>query len=141
MVRLSGRLVDPIYVDGANWVALVYRQVIRSTIDLPRARKDNSHTGIHLAATLQDAELGGAIDLQIRQRGSHRIHVARLTGKVEQVVLPLQQISQAMGISDVGDVDPDTVPDPFDIEEGSAVVRDKAINQHDGGSHFDQTSR
>ena len=110
---------------------LVDRQVIRFSVKLAGAGKNDLDPGIGLAANLKDTKLCGCVDLEVRLRISHRIQVAGLPGKVEQVILILEQIGHRKRIAHVAHIHRDLVADVLDIVWIAAVLRDQAINQRD----------
>src|SRR4051812_43066324 len=98
MVPLAGQLVDSVHVYGPDGMLLVHGKVFGLAIELAGAREYDSDGGIVLAASLQDGELGGSVDIQIDPRLGHGIEMASLPSEVEQEVLALDQVGHGMRI-------------------------------------------
>ena len=129
VVSLAGCLVDPVHIHGKDRVVFVHRQVRRPAVDLAGAREHDLDLGVVPAARFEDRELRATVDLEIRLRIGHRIEMARLAREVEQNVLALQEIPEAVLVADVGDVDPDLIRDLRHVAEVPPVLRDQAVNQ------------
>src|SRR5262249_29958127 len=138
VIPLTGHLVDAVHVRRAQEVSLVYGQVFWFAINLACTGKDNLDTGIVFAACLENGELGRSIDLKIGVRILHGIHVARLTGQIEEVVLSLHQVAHTVFVANVRDVDADTISDVVNIKEIAAVFRNQAVNERDLSAEVDQ---
>jgi hypothetical protein len=117
---------------------LIDRHILWLTIDLSRARKDDLHARIALAARFEDRELGARVDLEIGVWVLHRVHVARLTGQIEEIVVTADQVEHALLIADVGDIDCQTVFDAVDVGQVAAILRMQAVDKHDLGAKVDQ---
>ena len=87
-----------------------------AAVDLTRAREDDLDLRVVRAARLENRELAAAVDLEIGVRVAHRVEVARLAGQVEEVVLPSDEMAEAVLVADVRDVHRDVVLDAGDVE-------------------------
>src|SRR5262249_26687339 len=85
--------------------------------------------------------LRAAVDLQVGIGILHRIHVAGLSGKIEQVVLILDQVAHAVRIPNIGDVDAHPIFYSGDVEEIAAVFWYQAVEQHNLRAQLDQPAR
>ena len=131
VVPLAGQLVDAVDIGRLQRVALVHRQILRAAVDLPRAGEDDLGRRVAVATRLQQRELAADVDLQVGVGVSHAVGVADLPGQVEDDVLPLHQIAQAVLVAHIGDVDPQPVFHAVDVEDVAAVFGDQRIhNQH-----------
>ena len=81
------------------------REKVGSAINLAGAGINNPDGGVVFPACFQDEELGPAIDVEIHKRIFHGVEVACLAGEVEQIVLALDQVSDAEFISNVSDIE------------------------------------
>jgi hypothetical protein len=90
-------------------------------------------------AGFQDEQLRPAIDIEIHKGIFHGVEMARLSSKIEQIVLTLDKVSQAELVPNVGDVDPNPAFIAFQVEEVSPVLGDKAINDSDPGTDVGQS--
>ena len=131
----------PLTSTGAERVLLVDGQVVRAAVDLAGAREHDASVGILMTARLEDGELAAAVDLEIGERVGHRVEVARLPREVEQVVLALNQVLQAVLVADVGDVHADLVLDPRDVVEVAAVLGDQRVDENDAATRLDEHAR
>src|SRR5215831_7774551 len=109
----------------------VDRQVFRPAVKLTSAGKDDLYCWITFTAGFQNRQLRPTIDFQVRIGIEHGIHVAGLSGKVEQVVLALNQVVQTMFVPDVGNIDPDFVLQPGNVEEVPSVLWYETIDEDD----------
>src|SRR4051794_23601653 len=141
VVALARHFVDPVDVDRIQRMRFRDGERGRAAIDLASAGEDNFNLRVMNAAGLEDGELGLTVDLQIRHGVCHRIEVTGLPGKVKQVVLALDEVPQAMGVADIGDIHLNAVPDWFDVEKASAVIRNQAVNDRNSGAQSDQAKR
>jgi hypothetical protein len=138
VVPFAGHFVDAVDINGAEEVVFVYGEVVWFAIDLACAGEDDFDGGVVFAACFEDGKLGAAIDVEIGDGVVHGVEVARLAGKVEEVVLILDEVAHAMFVADIGDVDTDGGIEAMDIEEVAAVFRDETINEEDIGAEGDE---
>jgi hypothetical protein len=108
-------------------MALVDREKVRSPVDLSGAGVNDPDGRVVFPACFENEELGPAIDIEIHKGVFHGIEMACLSGEVEQIVLPLDQVGHAEFIPDVGDIDAYPAFITFQIEEVSPVLGDKAV--------------
>ena len=105
VILLAGQLIDAIDIYRSNWVLLVYRYVLGLSIKLTGAGINNADIRIVLAACFKDRELRGAVDIEVGIRVLHRVHMAGLAGQVKECVLPLDEVLEAVRVSNIGNVD------------------------------------
>lgn len=74
-------------------------------IDLSSACENDLDRWIIFAAGLKNRELRTAVDFNISIWVLHRIYVARLACEVEEAILVLNHITQAMRITHIRDID------------------------------------
>ena len=141
MVPLASHFVDAVDVDRPQQMLFVHRQIVRLTVDLAGARKDDLDAGIIAPASFQDGQLGSTVDLQISTGILHRVHVAGLPCQVEQVILPLDQVPHAVLVPHIGDVDLHVVLETGDVEQVAAVFGDQAVHEGHAGTEVHQPSR
>src|SRR5204863_4632656 len=110
-------------------------------INLARACEHDLDARVTSPAGLEDGKLGLAIDLEIRHGIEHGIQMARLPGKVKEIILPLDEVLHAVTVANVGHVDLDAVPDSFDIIKVPAVIPDQAIDDGDLRAETDKSPR
>src|SRR3954462_4851250 len=96
-------------------MSLIDRKAIGPSINLARAGKDDFDFWVVSAAGFENRELRLAIDLQVGHRIAHRIEMARLPGQVKKVILALDQVTQAVGVANIRDVDLKPILQAFDI--------------------------
>jgi hypothetical protein len=108
--------------------------MIRPAVNLPGAGEDDFDLRVVDAAGLEDGKLRLAIDLEVRHRVPHRIEMAGLAGEVEEVIFPLHERAEAVGVADVGDVDLEPVADALDVVTIPAVIGQKAIHHGNVGA-------
>ena len=89
-----------------------------------------------LTARLQDRELSCRVDGEVGERIGHGVQMAGLAGKVEQIVLSLDQMSDRVRIPDIADVDAHLVPDTVNVEEVPAVARNQAVDDRHPGTQL-----
>src|SRR5262245_40129642 len=77
---------------------LVNRQIIGLAVELAGTGEDDFDRRIVFPAGFEDRELSAAVDLQVGVGGAHRIHVAGLTGEVEQIILPFSVLSDCLTV-------------------------------------------
>ena len=106
----------------------INRQVLGASIDLTRASENNSGCWIHVSALFEQAELGGSVDGQIGLGIPHGIHVACLSGQVENHLLVLQQHFHREAVADVGEIHVHGLFKAVDIEQIATVVGNEAID-------------
>src|SRR5678815_3695659 len=92
VIFFARHLVDPIHVHRVQRMTLVYREALGATVKLPRAGKDNLDPWITGAAGFENRKLSVAINLEIGHRVSHRIEMTGLAGKVEKIILSLDEV-------------------------------------------------
>ena len=73
MIPLAGHLVDAVDVDGAQEMVFVHGHVIRLTVDLSSARKNNFDVFVVIAAGFENGQLRSAVDLQVVIRVLHGV--------------------------------------------------------------------
>ena len=141
MIGFAGQLVDSVHIDGPQGMFLVDGQVVGPSINLAGAGKDDADFGIMQAAGLQDRELRPGVDFQVRLRISHRVHVTRLAGEVEEEVLALDEVREAVRVAHVGDVQMHGCPEPGQIMQIATVLGDQAVDQRHFRTEPDQPPR
>lgn len=141
VVPLARDFVDPVHIDWNDRVFFVDRKILGFAIDLSGRRVDDPDLGVVLAGRFQDGQLGCGVDLKIRERIRHGIHVAGLAGKIEEIILVLDQIGHGVGITDVGNVDLHLATKVLDIGEVAAILRDEAVDQRHLGAESDELAR
>lgn len=55
--------------------------------------------------------------------------MARLSGKVEQVIFPLYEVLHRKRVADIADVDVDPIPEIGDVGQIASVLRNEAVDQ------------
>ena len=83
-----------------------------------------------LAARFKNRELGSTVDVEVGIRVLHRVHMAGLAGQVKECVLPLDEVLEAVGITNIGNVDGYIRGSVWNIFRISAVEGNHGI--HDG---------
>ena len=67
--------------------------------------------------------------------------MAGLASKIEETIVPLNQVAHAVLVSHVGDIDPHPVFDAGDVEQVTAVFGDEAVHQGHAGAEVQQSPR
>ena len=122
-------------------MTLIDREVVGLSINLPRAGIDDFHPRIVPPAGFEDGELRGAVDVEIGARILHRVEVAGLAGEVEDEVLALHEILQAVLVAHVGDVHAHAAGEAVDVEKIAAVFRDEAVHEQHVGAEVHELPR
>src|SRR5207247_10271104 len=113
--------------------------IIGLSVNLASARKNNFYSRVIFPAGLKNVELCDGIDLKIRIRVLHGIHVARLTSEVEKNLLSLDEVTHAVLVTAIRNLDVTLVRDFFYIAQVAAIRRDEAVHDRDVGTSFDQS--
>ncbi|OQA20566.1 MAG: hypothetical protein BWY63_01498 [Chloroflexi bacterium ADurb.Bin360] len=141
VIPFAGNLIHPVDICRRERMFLIHRQVLGLAVNLPGAGEDNLHPGVELPAGFQDRDLAAAVDFQIRERIDHAIQMTHLSGEIEQIILILDQVIHAMGVTHIGDVHPHAVLNFCDVEEIAAVIRDQGIHQQHIRTQIHQSVR
>ncbi len=141
VIPLARHFVDAVHIHRAQQVILVHREIIRFSVDLPRAGENHFDPWIALPAGFQNRNLRAAVDLQVGIRIVHGIHMAGLSSQVEQVVLIRHQVTHAVGVPHVRDIHPHAVLDPRDVKGIAAVLRHQAVEQRHFSAQAGQPAR
>ena len=64
-----------------------------------------------------------------------------LPSEVEQVILVLDEVPQAVGIADIRDIHLEAIPDWFDVVKVPAVIRNQAVYDRNFRAELDQAKR
>jgi len=123
MVFLPGHFVDTVYIDRPDGMGLIHGQVLRAPVDLARAGEHNLNGGVIVAAGFKDGQLGMRVDLQVSVGVLHRVNVAGLTGEIEEIILPLNEVAHRIPVAHVRDVDAHLILHRLDIPQVAAVLR------------------
>ena len=107
----------------------IHRQIIWPSVNLARARKNNFHVRIVAAASFQDRQLRGCVNVQIGQRVGHRIQMTGLAGEIEQNFSSLNQCGHGVRVTHVRQIDNDAVTDISNIKEVAAMFWNQTVNQ------------
>lgn len=134
MVPFAGHLVDAVDVDGADGVVFIHGQIVGFAVNLPRSGEYDADARIGVPAGFEDGKLRLAVDVQIRIRIGHRIHMAGLSGKIEQKVVPLHQRFHAVGIADVRNIDFEAGFVTANVCRIPAILGDKAVDERNGSA-------
>jgi hypothetical protein len=97
-------------------VLLIHGQVLGATIDLARAREYQLWPAVESTTGFEERELRPTIDLKICQGIFHAVQMTHLASQIENVVLTLYQVCNAVGIANICDVDVNSLRDRFQIE-------------------------
>lgn len=139
VIPLAGQFVDAVGVGGADGMLLVNGEMVRLAIELTRAGKDDLHGRVVFATGFEDGDLGLGVDGQIGVGVLHGVHVAGLARQIEQDILSLDQMLEAVFVAHIGDVDAHAVGNGGDIEEVATVFRDEAVDEGHLCAQLDQT--
>src|SRR5262245_65936953 len=90
-------------------MVFVHRDVVRLAVDLTGAREYDFDVLVVVTAGFENGQLRSTIDFEVRVWVLHGVQVARLACKVEEIVLPLNQVTHAVLIPHGGDINPWTV--------------------------------
>lgn len=102
---------------------LINGQVIWFAVELPGTSKYYLNTRVCLSTGLKDRKLCCGVDFKISLRVGHRVHVARLSSKIKQVILPFQQVSHCERIADIADIHRDRISNIYYVEWITSVFR------------------
>ena len=91
-------------------------------------------------AVLQQGELGGAVELEVRERVLHRVEMARLPGKVEEELGPLYERREPLRVAQVGDDDVDAF-ETVDVRVIAAVSRHERVDERHPAARVDERER
>src|SRR5262249_9365400 len=116
-------------------------QIIGLAVELAGTGEDDFDRRIVFPAGFEDRELSAAIDLQVGVGVAHRIHVAGLTGEVEQIILLLHEVTHAVGVAHVGDVHLNQWLDARDCKKVATLFRYEAVNQKHARADGSEPSR
>ena len=107
---------------------LVDRQIMWTTVDLSCAGKNDTDGGVDPATGLKKIQLRSAVDVQIRMRIGHRVHMTGLAGKIEEIVDARQQRLQRESIANVGIIDAKLILAFLQVEQITAILWYQAVD-------------
>jgi hypothetical protein len=116
VVPLARHFVDAVHIRRMENMALVNREKVGPAINLSGTGIKDFDGGVVVPTRFQDEQLGPAIDVEIHKRIFHGVEMACLAGKVEQIVLTLNQVSHAEFIPNVSNVDANPAFISFQVE-------------------------
>jgi hypothetical protein len=67
--------------------------------------------------------------------------VTRLPGQIEEIILLANQVSHAVTVSDISDVDAQSILNTVNIEKTAAILWDETVDQRNPRAAVNQTSR
>jgi hypothetical protein len=121
VIPLSCHFVDAIDIDRAEEMLLVNREVFGLAINLPRTGEYN-------------LQLRTAVDVKIRKGILHGIGVTRLTCKVEEEFLSLDQVANTIFVPDIRNIDTHPVLNPVNVEQVASIFRDETVHKSNPGT-------
>ena len=131
-------LLMPFTSTGRSGCFLVHRQIIGPAVDLPRAGEDDADLRVVFRGRLPGWRAARGIDLEVGVGIVHRVQVAGLAGEIEEVILAPHQVSEAVFVAHVGDVDAHVIFDAGDVEQVAAVFGNEAVDERDLRAVFDR---
>src|SRR4029079_17490177 len=120
-------------IDRNNWMVFINRQVLRYTVNLPRARIHNPPAGSGAAAGLQKPQLRQRIDAQIPLWKEHGVNMAYLSSEIENDVSFTQRAFHFL-ITNIERIDINVAADRIEIEGIRPAARHRGVHDHDPGA-------
>ena len=112
-------------------MCLGYRQAHGPPVNLARAREDNFHVRVIVAAGFKQRELRGAVQGEIVVRISQRLKVAHLPGEIEDVIHAADQMINHVVFAHIGAIDLDAILDAVNVKKIAAFVRYHRVQNKD----------
>ena len=91
-------------------------------------------------AVLQQGELGGAVELEVREGVLHRVEMARLPGEVEEELGPLHERREPLRVAQVGEDDLGALEAVY-IRVVAAVTRHERVDERHLAARVDERER
>src|SRR4029078_8653939 len=83
MIGLARDFIYAVDVSGAQWMFFIHRKRLWTPVYLPRACINDAYGRIYFPQSLEERQLGRAIDFEIFEWRIHRIHMAGLPRQIE----------------------------------------------------------